>query len=123
MPERILRKKFAEGMGVTQTVQDYAMNATKRLSRDEFIHVFRAATRPLYEKLDNGEEYRISKPFLLTHGDRESAEPATNAPLWAKREPNCQYKVIPNAGHNANQDNPEYFNGVLLIENVNHNLK
>ena len=33
--------------------------------------------------------------------------------LWPY-EPDVQYVVIPDAGHNANQDNPEFFNRVLL---------
>jgi 3-oxoadipate enol-lactonase len=59
--------------------------------------------------------YRIAVPFLLTHGDQDAlTDVVEQAPLWAQREPNCRYVVIPDAGHNANQDNPEFFNRVLL---------
>ncbi|SDI98089.1 alpha/beta fold hydrolase [Natribacillus halophilus] len=128
IPESILRKRFAEGMGITEAVQNYALNTNKQLTRDEFIEVMDVGVRAIYEDPLFGKEYFIQKPFLLTHGEKDSAERGTfvkKAPDWAKRELYCQYKVIPNAGHNANQDNPDYFNGVLLkfIENLNHNQK
>ncbi|MFA1819459.1 alpha/beta fold hydrolase [Virgibacillus oceani] len=117
MPESTLRKKFAEGMGVTKDVQNYALNTNKQLTRDEFIEIMDGGVRAIYEDPHFGNEYTIEKPFLLTHGEKDSAERGAfvkKAPNWAKRELNCQYEVIPNAGHNANQDNPDYFNDVLL---------
>jgi 3-oxoadipate enol-lactonase len=33
---------------------------------------------------------------------------------WARREPHCRSVVIPQAGHHAHQDNPAFFNAVLL---------
>jgi pimeloyl-ACP methyl ester carboxylesterase len=60
--------------------------------------------------------YRINKPFLLTHGDRDNLAFGTIrllAPAWAHREPQSQYVVIPQAGHNAHQDNPKFFNPLL----------
>jgi pimeloyl-ACP methyl ester carboxylesterase len=60
-------------------------------------------------------DYRLPMPFLLTHGAQDALkEVKEQASIWAQREPNCRYVVIPDAGHNANQDNPEFFNQVLL---------
>ena len=60
-------------------------------------------------------DYHIPMPFLLTHGVQDALLNIVQlAPLWAQHEPQCQYVVIPDAGHNANQDNPEFFNRVLL---------
>lgn len=42
-------------------------------------------------------------------------------PLWAEQEPHAVYQVIPNAAHNANQDNPVFTNQAILAflqENV-----
>jgi len=33
---------------------------------------------------------------------------------WARAEPNCEYVVVPHAGHMANMDNPQAFNQLLL---------
>jgi pimeloyl-ACP methyl ester carboxylesterase len=60
--------------------------------------------------------YRIDKPFLLTHGDRDNLAFGTIrllSPAWAHRESQCRYVVIPHAGHNAHQDNPGFFNPLL----------
>jgi pimeloyl-ACP methyl ester carboxylesterase len=57
--------------------------------------------------------YTIAQPWLLVHGDHDTAPIRDHAPDWAAREPNCRYAVIPNAGHNANQENPAAFNAVL----------
>jgi len=37
-----------------------------------------------------------------------------NAPLWAEREPACEFHWIDHAGHCANQDHPEEFNRLML---------
>ncbi len=59
--------------------------------------------------------YQLPMPFLLTHGALDALpEIKEHASIWAQREPNCRYVVIPDAGHNANQDNPEFFNHALL---------
>lgn len=127
IPDGKLREQFAAGMGVTKAVQEYALDATQKLSRKEFINVMGSGVKPIYEDVGYGEGYYIPKPFLLTHGENDSAERGTfvkKAPIWALREHNCQYEVIPSAGHNANQDNPEYFNNIILgfIDQVTKNL-
>ncbi len=53
-------------------------------------------------------------PFLLTHGGHDgTGSIRKQAPTWAAYEPDVKYVVIPDAGHNANQDNPEFFNRAL----------
>lgn len=52
---------------------------------------------------------------LLMHGEgNKMGDIAKIAPLWAAREPDCRYVVIPDARHFAVLDNPEFFNRVLL---------
>jgi pimeloyl-ACP methyl ester carboxylesterase len=60
------------------------------------------------------------------HGDQDSPPIQAQAPIWANREANCRYEVIPNAGHNANQDNPTVFNKLLqefLVEQTGIKIK
>ena len=53
--------------------------------------------------------------MLITHGDRDNTgNIKKDAPKWRARDPQSEYIVIPGAGHNANQDNPAFFNRVLL---------
>ncbi|MFS0725519.1 alpha/beta fold hydrolase [Paenibacillus sp. 1P07SE] len=117
IPDRKLRQQFAEGMGVTPQVRDYALRATNQLSREEFIYVMSKGVEPLYQDPGFGEGYSIPKPFLLTIGERDTAGNGVflrTSSDWAKREPNCQYEIIPDAGHNTNQDNPNIFNPILI---------
>jgi 3-oxoadipate enol-lactonase len=52
---------------------------------------------------------------LLTHGDQDRAGTIRrDAPRWAASDPLIEYIVIPEAHHNANQDNPRFFNRILL---------
>lgn len=110
-PDGNLRKLIAKSTALKPEVQSYAYEATRVLSKEEFVTVWKAVANALHEETD----YRIQHPLLLTHGDRDrTGNVAKEAPQWAEREPDCRYEVIPQASHNANQDNPEFFNRVLL---------
>ena len=53
-------------------------------------------------------------PLLLTHGDQDATGSIRRqAPWWAAYEPDVRYVVIPDASHNANQDNRAFFNETL----------
>ncbi|GAB3026761.1 alpha/beta fold hydrolase [Natronobiforma cellulositropha] len=110
-PDGHLRKLIAERTAHTDPVREYAFDATRQLSKREFLTVWDAVAT--CHRSDPA--YRIERPLLLTHGGHDGTGTiARDAPAWAAREPNCRYEVIPDAGHNANQDNPDYFNRVLL---------
>lgn len=110
-PEANFRKLVAKNTSVTPEVQNYARNALDALSKEEFTRIWQGVIR----SFRNEEGYRIRKPLLLTHGEHDkSGNIAKKMPGWAARESGCRYEVIPGAGHNANQDNPEYFNYLLL---------
>lgn len=111
------RKRTVENVSDREDVTQYAYEATGRLSKEEFLTVVMAGVVCLAEDMGFGPAYVISNPFLLTHGERDNANNRIyprSAPAWAKKEPNCTYKVIPGAGHTANQDNPLAFNTILL---------
>lgn len=110
-PEGNLKKLIAKNTAIKPEVQGYAYEAVQRLSKAEFLTVWKAVANSLHEE----PHHRVNRPFLLTHGEHDRAgNIAKTAPGWAEREPDCRYEVIPDAGHNANQDNPEFFNRVLL---------
>lgn len=110
-PYDYLRTLIAENTAVTPEVQRYAADAASQMTKQEFITVWKAVATGLHEESD----YRIQQPFLLTHGEHDKTGIVSKAvPDWADREPNCRYEVIPDAGHNANQDNPAVFNRILL---------
>lgn len=60
--------------------------------------------------------YRMPQPLLLLYGERDRfGRPLRAMRAWAARDRQAQLANIPNAGHNANQDNPESFNQRLLV--------
>jgi 3-oxoadipate enol-lactonase len=110
-PDGHLRKLVAKSTAVEPEVQDYAHDATCMMSNQEFVTVWRAVANCFHEE----SGYHLQYPLLLTHGEHdETGIIAKAAPAWAEREPDCRYEVIPDAGHNANQDNPAYFNRLLI---------
>lgn len=106
-----LKRLVAKSTALRPDVRAYAQEAIGALSKPEFLHIWRAVASCLTP--DPG--YRIAVPHLLTHGDQDrTGNVARTAPAWAAREKLCHYRVVPNASHNANQDNPEFFNQVML---------
>jgi pimeloyl-ACP methyl ester carboxylesterase len=106
-----LRKQIAKNTALKPEVRSYAHAATGMLSKEEFVAVWKAVADALHEE----PGYRIERPLLLTHGEYDRMGiVAKTAPEWAGREPDCRYEVVPGASHNANQDNPAFFNRLLL---------
>lgn len=105
------KRLVATNTAYTESAQEYAYEAISQLSREEFLSVWSGIT----QALRSDPEYRISVPLLITHGEHDlTGTVRAHAPLWADRDTEGQYIVIPDAGHNANQDNPEFFNQILL---------
>ncbi|MGY1841190.1 MULTISPECIES: alpha/beta fold hydrolase [unclassified Modestobacter] len=110
-PERHLRRVFARATAVTPSVQRYALEAGQQMSRADLLAVWAAVTRAP----DPRPGYRIEHPLLLLVGEHDRAGTvARDAPRWAARDPRCRYQVIRGAGHNANQDQPEAVNALVL---------
>jgi len=109
-PHRILIHQIVQASAVKSEVQAYVYNVTSRVSKEDFLLIWTELVHCLHYEA----QYKITCPLLLTHGEHDSTGNILKiAPKWAARDPLCQYIVIPNAGHCANQDNPEFFNSVL----------
>jgi 3-oxoadipate enol-lactonase len=105
-------RTVAKSISIKPDVQAYALATINQLSRAEFLTIWKAVTLVISEKGVPG--HHINVPFLLTHGDYDgTGSIRKQAPTWAAYEPDVQYVVIPDAGHNANQDNPTFFNRAL----------
>ncbi len=69
--------------------------------------------------------YQITKPLLITHGAEDRLGFGLireQSRAWASRDPNSHYVVIPQAEHNTQQENPSFFNRVLLDFLAQHEL-
>jgi len=82
-----------------------------RVSQDTFLKLVTALARCMH-----GEPgYGIELPLLIAYGECDRyGDPKRAAKGCARRDRQARVAVIPNAGHNANQDNPEAFNALLL---------
>lgn len=106
-----LKRTVALSTALHDNVRTYAEKAIGAMSKKDFLHIWRGVAESMRPK----PGYRIEVPLLLTHGKHDrTGNIARTAPAWAARDPHCRYEVIPQASHNANQDNPQYFNRVLL---------
>jgi 3-oxoadipate enol-lactonase len=111
-PYNALISQSAKASALRPEVQQYLDRAMRVMTKLELETVLLETTRILRDD----PEYRIAKPFLLLRGEHDNAGAiAKQAKAWAAREAQCQaYIIIPKAGHCSNQDNPEFFNRVLL---------
>jgi pimeloyl-ACP methyl ester carboxylesterase len=112
LPQQALSRlivQLTRGHSIDPDVQAYICEATKQISRDAFIAIYQA----LVEGFHDEPAYRAPWPFLLAYGERDMAPMLEHARVWAERDSNCRYVVVPEAGHNANQDNPVVFNNLL----------
>ena len=110
-PWGALRRQSADVSADRPEVRKYLYEVFGQMTKNDFVTALLALLRNLHEEPD----YRIPVPFLLTHGANDKTGNIRRAaPEWARREPQCEYVVVPQAGHVANMDNPTFFNQLLL---------
>jgi 3-oxoadipate enol-lactonase len=110
-PEGALRRVLPAFMSKKPAVQRYVAEATRALSKADFVAITEAAVEGLLD-LPPLESVRV--PVLVTLGDGEMAMVAKMIRAWHERDPQVLVEVVEDAGHLANQDNPGAFNRVLL---------
>lgn len=107
----LLRRQSANLSSDRPEVRAYLYEAFGQMSKAEFTAVILALLEGLHEE----PGYQIPVPFLLLHGEHDrTGNIRKRAPVWARDEPHCEYRVISRAGHMANMDNPQRFNQLLL---------
>lgn len=110
-PYEHLKRYTARTIALSPEARAYAYEAMSQVQKSDVASIMNAVGRGLHEE----PGYRIPVPALLTHGDQDNAgRIRAYAQGWADEQPNARYVVIPNAGHNANQDNPDFFNQLLM---------
>ena len=111
-PSGMLRSQMASRSSINPKVQEYIAEASDRVMKAGNLNtIWNALSLCLHSEAD----YRIECPLMLAHGEHDELGNFKKImPLWAWRDPLARYVVIPNAGHAANQDNPKFFNQLLL---------
>lgn len=114
-PYESLKKSSIKYVSSDPAVQDYAYRAYSQLSKQDFIRIMKGVSLCLHSEPD----YRITRPLLIMHGDNDRMGDILKlSPLWAKRQPDAMYRVIPNAGHLATLDNPQF-----ILQTINEFLE
>lgn len=113
-PGPVIRGLVGVGAGLRREVKTQAVRASRRVPKREFDAVWSALVGGFHHE----PGYRIACPLLLTHGDRDNRVAFGFLKdlnrRWAAEALRAWYRVVPSAGHNANQDNPAFFNRILL---------
>ncbi|MBI5534962.1 MAG: alpha/beta hydrolase [Deltaproteobacteria bacterium] len=113
-PEDMYHRSVGEIAGVSDSVRAYAEHASRQVSRADRERIWAGILGSYHYE----PGYRIRCPLLLMHGDHDYQVAfgliKLLAPRWIEREVGCRHAIIPRAGHNANQDNPEFVNRMLL---------
>lgn len=109
-PHNYLIKTIATQIALDKSVQAYAFDVLKTYTTSEIAFIMDEVYKGLlaYEK-----DYHLPCPILIVYGEKDrSGKVVEYCKHWAKLE-SRELKVIPNASHNSNQDNPVEFNQVL----------
>lgn len=111
-PYNHFTKVIANNTAIKEDVRQYALDAARSIPKRQFAQIWKAVMLAVgTEGLDS---FRIGIPLLLMHGDQDNTGTIRrDMPYWAKIETHAEYHVIPDAGHNANQDNAEAVNRLM----------
>ncbi len=110
IPYAVVKAQAAFYVSTHSGVLPYVHDAMGRLTKREFRTVWQAIARTYIPDPD----FRFQKPCQLAYGAYTKLK--YMKPILeerAKLEERCNVKCIPGAGHNANQDNPEFYNEIL----------
>ncbi len=110
VPEGMLWRLCSRQTALNPQVQRYAEDGLTRVGKRQFICIWRGVTAVTTA----GIPAAPNKPLLITCGAQDyMGNIRKDALRWHRSVLGSHYAEIPNAGHNANQDNPEPFNAEL----------
>ena len=111
-PEKTLIRQSAAYSALTAGAQQYLLQALGTVGKKDFMRIMYVGTS---ECLHYDETFRLGKPTLMLCGDQDGTGNIRKCmPLWANREPQCEFHWIKDAGHCAHMDRPEVVNGLLV---------
>ena len=109
-PYQMLIKTIAKQIAIDEKAQTYALETLQGLTKDEIANIMDKVYRGV-QAYRYGEALPVSILVIFGEGDR-TGKVKTYSKQWAEREKR-PLKIIPNAAHNANMDNPNEFNRLL----------
>ncbi len=109
-PYNSLINVIAKQIALTKPAQDYALETLKGLTKAEIVNIMRYVYQGLkgYER-----DFRLPFPIQIVYGESDNTGRVQSyCNRWAELEKR-ELKIIPNAAHNSNMDNPDEFNRIL----------
>jgi 3-oxoadipate enol-lactonase len=110
IPPGLFYRWFAHSRARQPSTRQYLQESARRMGKAQILHISRSMFADMTAGIPNAPE----TPLLITYGEHEQGFVIKHIQNWHKETPGSQCEVIPNAGHIANQDNPQAFNRVLL---------
>ena len=109
-PYNLLINTIAKQIAVQETAQSYALETLQGLTKAEIAKIM----GEVYQGLQSYElDFVLPHPLLIVYGDSDrTGKVQSYCDQWAEREERT-LKIISNAGHNSNMDNPDEFNRIL----------
>lgn len=107
IPWTLLTKLSGNACGETEYAKAYTRNALLSLGKQRFLDVMQT----LRFALRHEPQYTFPIPILLVLGEKDKTGNIVKAMSdWPRKDHNAILKRIPNAGHNANMDQPDLVN-------------
>ncbi|HSQ28100.1 MAG TPA: alpha/beta hydrolase [Anaerolineales bacterium] len=109
-PYKTLIQTIASQIALDQFAQAYALRTLEGFLKKEIAHIMEKVYQGL---MQYSQDIILSHPILIVYGDRDSTGKVKSyCDRWAEREKR-ELRVIANAAHNSNMDNPASFNALL----------
>lgn len=107
MPGKKMFRWTADSKAITQSAKDFAYDSMCAIGKKQFLWMVEGMLHAEAIVVPHG----VRQPMLIAHGDHEMPKFVEKVCReWHASKENTSYLVIPNAGHNGNQDNPDAFN-------------
>jgi len=110
-PYENLKSSMIEASSIKSSTKQYLIEQFNELSKKEFINIWKGLSKCIHYE----PNYHVTCPLLLVYGEHDKTGNIRKAmKKWSERDKQSKYVVIQNAGHCSNQDDPEFFNKVLI---------
>jgi 3-oxoadipate enol-lactonase len=110
IPEKQVYSWIALSRAIKPETRSYLEKKAAQMGKKQILEI----TEGMFEDMAKGVPVAPRVPLLLMHGEKEMSFVAKHLRNWHAETPGSVYSVIPEAGHLANQDNPEAFNNCLV---------
>lgn len=109
-PYGYLIRLIAKQIALTETAQAYALKTLQGLTKEEIARIMQVVYQGVFQY---ARETPLPQPVLVVYGQSDrTGKVVSYSKRWAQMEQR-ELRVIPDAAHNANMDNPGAFNQVL----------